>query len=149
MESAMVCQTCNADLSMLQKTTAPLYPTQSKKKRNPFGLVIFLVLGVLSVWVGVSLASHIAIPRRNAEEYFLSAQNKYDAGKYNETIAACIHAIDLNPDLEEIYLLAADACLALSDPTQALMFLESGFAQTQSPRLANRMDSIQIQEDGS
>jgi tetratricopeptide (TPR) repeat protein len=136
---------------MLHRPSISTYPPRLRKKHHRFGIVFFLVGGVICVWIGISLATKTQSRPQSAEEHLQRAQQKFDAGRYNETIAICYDALDRDPDLVEAYVLSANACLALSDTVQALQFLDSGFKQTHSQILQDMMDDIHANptEDGS
>ncbi len=114
----------------------------NKKQRIMASVIVGVVLVAVLIFLLIGFGTGA---KEQSLEHRLEQAYKYmEEMDYQSAIVAFQDVLKIDPKNEEVYLGLADAYIMLEDYENAMTILETGFAETNSELLSNRLDEIQV-----
>ena len=155
-DDARFCTGCGAVLNEAQPVQPQpmVQPAPVKKKKT--GFKVFLAILVVLLLVGVGVVSFVFISKashdRKVKDQLALAEQYLDELQYEETIAAYMAVLDLEPasedaadGLTDTYIKWAESCAADGDYDKALEILQNADDRASSRKIKKQVSEIEAQ----
>lgn len=164
-DDARFCAGCGAVLNEVQAQAAPAQPVQPQPmvqpapvKKKKTGFKVFLAILVVLLLVGVGVVSFVFISKashdRKVKDQLALAEQYLDELQYEETIAAYMAVLDLEPasedaadGLTDTYIKWAESCAADGDYDKALEILQNADDRASSRKIKKQVSEIEAQQE--